>query len=74
MNISIKYNGTFIDKPKYINFELDETMDAVQLATGDIITVGALSKDKLAFDQYIYEKFIKNTHLDGRILEMIIIK
>lgn len=67
MTIELKLTGFFIDKPQYATIEVDESQEAVQLPDGTILTVSQLKGE--ALDQYIFEKYIKNSPYDGRILE-----
>ena len=68
MIVKLKLSGTFVDKPVYRQIEIDESQDAVQLPDGTIKKVSELLDD--ALEQYIYEKYIKDSFADGRVLEM----
>lgn len=72
MVIKLKISGQFIDKPLYKQFEVEDEQDAVQLPDGNILKVNQLKGD--ALDQYIYQKFIKGSIYNGRILSMEISK
>jgi|TARA_R110000787_G_scaffold336_8_gene1259 hypothetical protein len=70
MIVKFKLAGFFVDKPKYATIEIDAEADAVQLADGNILKVKQL--DGPALDQYVFEKYVANTGMDGRVLEMVI--
>lgn len=71
MKIQFKISGPIVDKPLFRTVEVDDDKDAVQLPDGTIMKVNMLYGD--ALEQYIYEKFVNNSAMAGRVLEYTII-
>lgn len=68
MTVEVKLTGFFVDKPKFATLEVDDEAEAVQLPDGTILKVKQLTGE--ALEQYIFEKFVAGTGMDGRVLEM----
>lgn len=68
ISVKVTLSGFYVDKPVIKMMELDPEQNAVQLPTGEILKVKNLKKE--ALDQYFYEKYIKNTGMDGRIIKI----
>lgn len=64
----IEATGTLIDKPIEKELYINDDVEAVELENGNKLKVKDLPEDVL--EQYIYEKFINNTPLKGRIISL----
>lgn len=68
MIVDLTISGFYIDKPISKTIEIDDESPAVQLPNGEVLKVKQLKGD--ARDQFFYEKYIKDTGMEGRILNI----
>lgn len=66
MILEFKLSGFFVDKPITHSISLDPEQNAVELPDSTILKVKQLKGE--ALEQYIYEKYIKGTSRDGRVI------
>lgn len=68
MIVRITISGFYVNKPIVKEVFLNPEDSAVQLPNGEILKVKQLKKE--ALDQYFYEKYIKDTGIEGRIIKV----
>lgn len=68
MKVKLTLSSFFVDKTETKEIKIDEDKDAVQMPDGNILKVKQLKGE--ALEQYIYEKYIENSPLYGRVLNI----
>lgn len=72
MIVRLTLSGFYVDKPIIKEITMNPEDNAIQLPTGEILKIKQLKDD--ALEQYFYEKYIKNTGFEGRVLKLEFIK
>lgn len=70
MKLNFKLSSYFVDKPNLKTIDVNPEDNAVQLPTGEILKIKQLKGE--ALDQYVYEKYVRGSIMDGRVIEYYI--